>query len=444
VTEDMKDIEQHLIHYMNTVRAINPPASTENQLSSGIQKASRKQHWVQTSKIMGLTAAVLLIGFMLLVNFSSTFQKVTADVPVLSDLVKLVKMTEGDTGLQEAIKQGYVQPIHVKDTQNGVTFEVSNIVIDHSRLVLFYNVSTNDERAFVDESKTKIHITNKEGKPLENTIEFNPYKLKGTTHGSGEVDFLLKPGVPITDMIKFKINLLVNEVQSPQTLTFNIDIPINQKLINAKTTYPINKWFNIEGQRLFVRDAVFYPTQTLVHIQFDKANSMKILQFPDIHIEDQDGNTFAQHYTGLLGDDEWGMYLENTHYVKPKTPVLVINKVMTIDKSLANVKVNLHERKIISGPKDILLNDVSEYDKGYELHFTMKAEKDFNSSLLSCGVKDASGKDIKTTSCTSSWDSKMAGVTMDIPKMKYQEPLSFEISGYPNYLDANIRIPLTK
>lgn len=442
MTDDFKDIEQQLNAYMETLKSTELPTMSEGRLQAGIEKIKRKHRRLQGFKIGGLTAAVLLIGFMLLANFSTSFLKVTADVPLVSDLVKLVKLTEDDQGLQEAVKNGYVQPVHVKDTEDGVTFEVSNIVVDHSRLVVFYNASTNDDRQFWSDA-TKIQITNSNDKRLENSTEYDTYNLEGKTHGSGKIDINLKQDVPITNIVKFMISIPINDGTKQTTLTFNVDIPINQKMINAKRVYPVKQWVTLDSQRIYIKKVVLFPTQTEVDIRFDKNNSKKVLYFQGLHLEDQNGKPLTQAHNGFQGDREWTLYLSNLHYTQPKTPILVVNKVMAIDKDQAEVLVNLHDKKIIKAPKEIILNEVAETTNSYILRFTLKA-KNFQSDFLGGVILDGAGKKINALRGSSSTDERKANETVEIPKEKYQEPLSIEISGYPSYLKGEVRIPLKK
>jgi len=102
----------------------------------------------------------------------------------------------------------------------------------------------------------------------------------------------------------------------------------------------------------------------------------------------------------------------------------------------------LRTKELTSGLPGIQLKEIIETQNSYGVVFSMKQRKGFYSDFIGWPIDDASGKEIDILGSSSKWDGQLVESTIRIPKGNYKQPLSFEIFGYPNYLNGKIHIPL--
>ena len=138
-------------------------------------------------------------------------------------------------------------------------------------------------------------------------------------------------------------------------------------------------------------------------------------------------------------------YLQSNYFEEPKKLFLRINKMQALDKDEATFVIDTEKGEILNGPKDGRLQVLKASKSGMYL---VMPDRDGNSShtydIFSTG-KDAEGKEIHISSTgmhvdgegTRHWDATLE--TTD-----YTNPLSFELTNYPNYITGNVKVELKK
>ncbi|GGH85633.1 hypothetical protein JOD43_003365 [Pullulanibacillus pueri] len=457
-------------------KEIDIPPAAHHRIKEGVQSAARaRKHW-NAFKFCGLSLTAIVLTLILLVNVSSSFNRMTANVPILSDVVELLKFAKNDEGLESAIKEGDVQAIHTKDTHNGVTLEITHAVADQHRVVLFYTLSTEKRYKFLGLENIQLLNANHEALPAANESSGPQPVVKGKVKGKLQFDLDKGGNISSPLILSAKVNSsnqasdidINTSNQKNSTLShaqekahdyfgvpvksvegiWEIRIPLDMTKVNAKQMYSINKWETIGGQRLYFKDAIFYPTGAEVHLEASPNNSKTILNFFDVKLFDGNRAVNMEHY--FEDNEEVTLFFEKSSFDKLKAPKLVVKKLEAIEKKDSHIVVNVKKKTLVKAPLGVSLNRIENVKNSIKITFKMdRALKEKSEGemigLLSGSFTDSTGKEysagddtgdlIETTSNT---------VSITIKKHDYKGPLSFEIADYPSYIQGNIKIPLNK
>lgn len=91
----------------------------------------------------------------------------------------------------------------------------------------------------------------------------------------------------------------------------------------------------IENQKLTIGAVTIYPLRIAVEVTLDKNNTMELLQFEDMRIEDDEGEVWSQIQNGFSGrsNEEEDMeiyYLQSNYFEQPEKMVLKFNKMQAL------------------------------------------------------------------------------------------------------------------
>lgn len=432
-------MEENLKKYKERLDQVVIPEALEEAIESGFRKAylekrshKRKKWWMSAALV-----AVLLIGFFTTIRVSPAFAHYVAEIPGMEKIVELIR---NDKGMLTAIEHDYFQGIGASEKKNGIEVVIDGAIADENGLVLFYTLKADEKQKYMVIERAKLKDAN--GKELEfSTASYGTphYSEKGEKSFNGTMEYFFQEPL---DESEFSLELQVEGDDVKEDFAFSITL---DNEIRTKKTYEINKTVSIEGQKVYVTEAVVYPLRVAVHVKTDPQNSKKLLEFQDLRLVDEKGETWSKISNGMvasnISDDETIYYLQSNYFNEPEELYLVFNKIQAVDKEVSDVVVDTEKVEILKQPDGNRLRELRI--SGNDIIFNLYIEKEFPYSLFS-GVKDGNGNEIEKTSGFWSSDREEQGFTeigVTIPNLKgYPNPITLELSFFPEWIEGEGKI----
>ncbi|CRK82047.1 DUF4179 domain-containing protein [Neobacillus massiliamazoniensis] len=434
--------EEKLADYKNLFDHLETPdKALDDAILAGFQKAKaeekrkyRRRKWI----ISLLAAAVVLVGFFTTIRLSPAF----ADyIKVIPGMEKIVDLIRDDKGKMLAIENDYYEKIGVSQEKNGMKFTIEGAIADEKNLVLFYKLESKekvntfrveDPKLFgKDGEKINWGTASDDGRGVQTSKDG-----KSTFNGSLELSFE-SPLQTKTLELKAKVR------GAEQTESFAIPFELKKEIKETKT-YQINKAVTIEGQKITFIDATIYPIRIAVHVKMDQNNTKKLLNFDDICLVDENGETWNKIANGItaskISDDESIIYLQSNYFREPKELYLVLNKIQALDKDQAMVVIDTKNQKILKQPNENLFSSL--YVGKDQINLKMRIiGKDYFDPIGT--IKDGNGKEVNQLrkESSSNIDVKSLDIGIHIQDLQnIANPLSLEIAFFPAWINGQEKI----
>ncbi|WP_158587487.1 DUF4179 domain-containing protein [Neobacillus notoginsengisoli] len=401
----------------------------------GILEKKRTQRW-KRSLFSVAAAAVMVIGFFTSIRLSPAFAGYVSELP---GFAKVVDWIQGDKGIIAALESEYDQEIGASSTKDGVTFTVTRAIADETGLLLFYTIDTVTERQEIGLEDVKFKNTDGKRFVLESASHGMPhYSAKGEKSFTGTLDFSFQEQLEARAFhLKVKIEGTEHEV----------DFKLNKE-ISAKKEYVINKTVAIEGQKVTFEKVEIYPLRVAIHVKMDPANTKRILNFDQIRLVDERGETWNKISNGITAsggpaDDKRILYVQSNYFREPKKLYLIPGKIQAVDKSDAYMIVDTEKETIIKQPQPGKFYGVKVEDGS--LLMRMKGKVHY---FPFSSIKDAEGKDLERHDSASSGQSFTTygngytehGISLPPGKNVYKNPLTLELAFYPSWIESQEKV----
>ncbi|WP_042357084.1 DUF4179 domain-containing protein [Bacillus rubiinfantis] len=414
----------------------------DKAIFTGLEKAKAEEKQQQTRRrkwlVLSTTVAVILIGFFTSVRLSPAFAHYISAFPGMEKVIELIA---ADKGRMQAVENDYYQKVDVSQEKNGLKFTVDGVIADENGLVLFYTVSSKEKQTRFETGDVQLSSLDGGNLDLSSTLTGGvTYTDKGENSHSDMYEFYFK-----TPLKAKKLELKAFAKGNSQKEEFTLRFELNKEL-QPKKAYVINKTVEIEGQKILFEKAEVYPLRVAIHLKMDPKNTKKLLNFDDIRLVDEHGETWNKISNGITANpisaDETIIYLQSNYFREPQELYLVLNKIQAVDKGEAFVVVDTKTQQIQKQPKGNHLRNLRI--EGNELIFDLHTEKRFSAFPFST-IKDASGREIQSDhGFTREGDQK--GITtfgVGIPQLeKQQNQLSLELSYYPIWIKGNEKVKI--
>lgn len=432
--------ENRLEEYKKKLDEIEvPEKALDLAIEAGLRRAKKERKprtkWMLTAAM----AAILILGFFGTIRVSPAFANYIAEIPGMEKIVELIRH---DKGMMTAIENDYYQELGVSVEKNGLEVVIDGAIADENGLILFYTLNTDEKQKNITTGMPRL-TTLDEGDMVIGTISggFPHHSEKGEYSYSGTFEYFFQE--PLTAR-EFQLDMKVegDTVEKDVSLTFKLPDEIS-----PKKTYPLNETITIEGQKIHFLEATVYPLRVAVHVKMDPSNTKKLLEFEDLRLVDENGETWSKIKNGTtaskISDDETIYYLQSNYFNEPEKLFLVFNKIQAVDKKTDAVVIDTEKEIILSQPPGNKLRDFEI--NGNEVVFNLYTEKEFNYDLF-LGGTDAEGNKIYNNS--SLWygyqeDKSHQKIGINFPKLNsYPNPISLELSFYPAWIkgEGKIRI----
>ena len=416
-----------------------PSEQLDGAILQGFERAKHEQMKKRKGRIRkyGMLAAValLLVTLVTTIRISSTFAHVVSSIPGLE---KIVAMIHYDKGLTAAIENDYFQEINASQTKGNLTLIIDGVILDESGMNVFYTAKSED--TLKSAQIQNVELRNAEIGSSSSSHGMWNEDVKGF---SNRIDFHFAESTKLNDLT-FSLSMTINEAGKDIEFIIPFTVPENVKQSHK---FLLNREEEIENQKFTIEEVTIHPLRIEVRISINPNNSKKILQFPDIRLEDENGEVWGSSLSGIsgrgIGEFEQIIYLQSNYFEKPKELFLRINKLQALNKDEATVIIDSEKNILLNSPSDGRLK-LAESNKSHVDLFLTQAEEDEHFSFTTYKIVDANGKLIRSPSSSMQYDSgKMEShFVFDLETTEYKNPIHLEIDNYPTYIDGNVKIEL--
>nr|WP_283248459.1 DUF4179 domain-containing protein [Bacillus sp. FJAT-49711] len=407
---------------------------------SGFQKAKRKRKKPVKKWMFACAAAIIFLsGFFTSIRISPAFASYIAAIPGMDRIVELIVH---DKGMLAAISNEYYQEIGVSEEKNGVKLTIDGVIADENGMVLFYTLQPGKkyESMWIE----KVDLKRVDGKELnQSTSSFEaPHTSEKSSDHQGMIEYFFKDPYEARE---FQLEIKVGA--SGYYETFNM--PFTLKEVKSAKKLAINKDVTIQGQKISFVNAEIYPLRVALRVKMDPKNTKKLLNFDDLRLVDEKGETWSKIQNGITGsrvsDNEVIVYLQSNYFNEPRELYLALNKIQAVDKEEADLVVDIEKEKIIKQPKGRQF-DPQVTVSGEDLIFKMQTEEEFSYVMFNT-PKDHEGKElVSESSFFSIIDDEKTPVYEHGINIKnlhsVKGPISLEISFYPSWIVGSEKIKI--
>jgi 23S rRNA pseudoU1915 N3-methylase RlmH len=416
---------------------------------SGINNAKRRIKRKRRIMQSVVAAAVILLLFCSSVKISPAFASYVSRVPGMNAIVKLLN---GDHGLEDAIQHHNLQKLNLSQTKNGTTVTINSMIADSHQVIFFYTIKQPGKK--IQPKLKSFDIKNKNSHSVMEATEFN-YALIGKTKKQSTIK---------QSTIHDRISMSLNEKKLTDPLylsltfkmgTWTFKIPYNvTKYEKMKLSYPLHRTVSLQGQKLTIQSVTIYPTRIAVHITYDPKNTKQITHLDDLQLVDKQGRgwTPADGLTSTwTSENDQTFYLQSNYYAHPRSLYLRLTRARVIDKHDRYITVDLKKKELIgkSAANRITLKPVrtgssfSDHKSDLTLKFAVRVPSiDHHSGygIFDSTFTDQSGKSYETRSEGTEMYSKSIHYEMvSIPNRNYKGPIKLKIVDYPERVNGDIR-----
>lgn len=405
-----------------------PEASLQQAIHSGFQKAKSERKAPFHGK--KLLISVAMVAFLLVGWIAS---------------IQIYELVKGNKGLMLAIEHNYFEEIGVSQKKNGLDVTIDGAIADKKGLVLFYTLKSDkkEKELFMED----VQVLNEQGEKIPvSSVNYGPahYSEDGKNKYHGKIEIFFAESIDTTSFhLEFKMG--GGGRDDRYQIPFSID-----KDIMKREVYPVDETIEMDKQKINVSKVVVSPLRVAVHMQIDPNNTKHLVDFPDIHLVDETGETWGEVAVGLtteyISEQEQIIYLQSNYFKEPEELYLVLKEVQAINKSESKVVVDVKEETVLEQPSG---NKFSDFEiKGHDLIFTMPREDEFPFSLFGA-VKDADGNELTVPSVGYHYDTeqKTNKYTVWVKDLSEQQsPITLDLEFYPEWiwLDEEVSVPIKK
>lgn len=431
------------------------PENIDDFIKSGIIKADKEVKKKRNKKIISLVASFVLISFFISIRINSDFANALKDIPYIGELVKLIN---NDKSLQKAVENDYIQHIGKSQTFDGLKIEVEDIIVDETRMFLFYSIAADSGYKYVNLYNPE--LLDASGKDLKISSSMS-YFIKPNLNESkilrNKIEYIFPDDIKIPEKFVFKTQIATKErekEEEPQLLenTWEIDFLIDlDKCNNLKEEIKVNKEISVYNQKFEISEITIYPTRLKIKVNFDKNNSMEIFDLINLRLIDENNEEFASIKNGISasGDNESGVvyYLDSSYFYKPKKLRLKFDGIRALEKEKLKVEVDLINKKIVNNNCDnFKFNKISKTEDGLQISFIVFQDDkdDMMYGIFSHDFKDSRGNkyDVDYSGSSSNQNKDYYIQTLNIKEDDFVGNLIFNITSFPNYKYKDIDIKI--
>jgi len=434
--------------------SIPVPDQIDLYIERGIRDGKRRVRTRSSWRYGGLTAAALLLVFVLGLRVSPTLAAAVSQIPGLDYLVNLVR---SDRSLEMAVENDYIQPVGKFDEHDGVRFTIDGVIADAHRMEILYSLQSLED--------AEVEIT---GFTVQDADEGQPLTQVYLNQGlQGHVGVYFMEDVTLPKRVAVEVGVKTypaasahgTPLQPKETpklperwqgtypvpdgiwrVEFEVD---QERFLGMQQEYELGETVTVQGQRITFTRAIVHPIGVSVKVEIDPDNTMEIfgLELDDLRLINEKGESYRS-YMRYDGD----YYFESPYFAMPEELYIEGRRVRAFDKNRLEVELDLAQRKIVKAPNEQLtLEDIIEHEDSYELIFRVyQPPGDTSMShIFQYEFRDAAGQRYQRMDGSHATKSSMETFTRNyvkIPKADYEGNLIFQVTSYPSYIESPFRI----
>lgn len=361
---------------------------TPARLNFTVARAKARTARQKLRRAVGVPAsalAVVCLCFVLLVNVSAPFAAACSGIPVLKDLAQAVSF---NPSLSAAVENDWVQPIGLTQSANGAEMTIEYVIVDQKQLNIFYTTG-GDAAPMYD---VYADVQGAGGTGLSGFCV-----LKNSARENGElqtitVDFTERsmPGELRLVCRLFPLKGTVGESIAPShvsdaeedaaapaaTLTF--DLSFDPKFTQQATVVKLDRWVELDGQRILFRDVEIYPTHIRVNVEDDPDNTAWLRRL-EFYAEDENGGRYERPSgitaTGSPDSPAYRSFrLDSAYFADSEGLTLCLTGATWLDKDKEWTWVDLDTGAAGFLPEGVSLRESSREGEDVSLIFRVRNE----------------------------------------------------------------------
>ncbi|SFM45507.1 protein of unknown function [Gracilibacillus orientalis] len=412
----------------------------DQAIEAGVQKAEKQQRLKRWGIAPFVTAAIIFISFITVINASPAFAAQVAKFPGLERFIELVQF---DKGHQAAIESDYFQVIDKTVTKGDLMLTLDGVIRDQNGIVLFYTVTSEKELDNVRLEEST--MTNAKGEEMKQYAQlYNPPVKDGDTY-SQTIEFFTEEPIPFDDFT------LTTEVVGVETLDNDVGNQLREKVsidFHAENTkeaidYQVDETVTVKGQKIHINSVTIQPLRTSINLYADPENDMRIFSFDDIALVDENGEEWSGIQNGMtasgtIEDENYEVFLQSNYFEQPESLVLTFSKIQAVDRDKDYLRFDLKNEQILHDPNDKFYD--MEYGNGW-LSVTMDRMEGYYMNPFG-DILDLDGNKIEQTRSNSSHIENDASSTFKQSIQTNEPIIDVKLSSYPNWIEEKVEIPL--
>ncbi|MBS4173379.1 DUF4179 domain-containing protein [Bacillus sp. FJAT-49736] len=412
-----------------------PHEKIEDAIFAGIREARNKKKRFQFWTNSLLSAAVIVVVFVIMFRSIIPAEKQTAG---MHGMEKIAEVVRNDKGLTAAIAHNYAQKINRSDEHDGIKVVLDSVIADEEQLIMFYHFESKQDintPLIVD----NYYFEKENGKKLKLGY-FSTQQSVDFDNGKSPIyqcDMALAenlPTSPLTLTMELKKRTGEDKEKTVKyAAKWKIPFTLDQHKIAKKEVVSLNKTVLVENQKILIKNISFSPTRVAISVHFPAGNTKQIFELQDLRLVNEHGETWPIIMNGLTGTGEGNdktYYLQSNYFATSQKLYITINKIRALDKEQLLVKVDPQKQKVLQAPMDGKLNKVKS---GVRLTFILKEKISFQ---LFDYYTDFNGKKHEINSF--SFSDNLIEFPYDDPIPT--KPITIKLRDYPAYIHGNAMI----
>ncbi|WP_277587366.1 DUF4179 domain-containing protein [Psychrobacillus antarcticus] len=428
--EEMLDISNKKLELVAV-----PDQLVNNAIQQGILQAKAKKRKRKKTLWAFSVAAILILTFVTSIRVSPAFASAVSTIPGMERFVHLIQF---DKGMKAIVENDYYESIGITQVKNNITFTVDGIIIDETGAEVFYTIEAPHSLKNMDYQEIRLFNN---GQELMSSISYDLPDQEQTNRKVDKFSFVFGE-IEQFKNTKFELQF---EVKQPNKATsFNIPFTLKKEIKPGKI-YTLNETVEIDGQQIKINEIKLYPLRVAITLEFDEQNEMKILQFEDMRIEDENGEIWSSIRNGITGfgenqNKENTYFLQSNYFKEPKELYLKFDRVQALPKEESYLLVDFAKKLILEQPSHRKIEVLNVGSNTIELKYSPIREN-HTYTLFSQGENAIGGVvDIPMQSSWGEEEGQFAEVSLDAKGII--NPVKIDFIAYPNYLNGSVSIQI--
>lgn len=363
---------------------------TPARLNFTVARAKARAKRQRLRRALGLPAAAVAavcVSFVLLVNVSAPFAAACANIPILKELSEAVSFSPS---LSAAVENDWVQPMGLTRSENGAEMTIEYLIVDQKQLNIFY--TTGGDAAPMYDVYTDVQgaggtdisgfgvlysSARENGELQKITVDFTD----GSMPDELRLVCRLFPleGAVGESAAPSPVSGAAEEAAEPESVaTFTFDLSFDPKFTAQATAVELNRWLELDGQRILLKDVEIYPTHMRINLEDDPDNTawLRGLEF---YAEDENGVRYDKPGgVTATGSPDSPFYqsfrLDSSYFSESKRLTLYVTGARWLDKDASWTWVDLTTRETGPLPGEYVLHQVTR--EGDDLSLAFRAPRE--------------------------------------------------------------------
>ncbi len=428
----------------------NVPMELEQTLKRAEKKHFQRKRVLRP--LMSVAAAFFL--FVLLVNFSTPVAYACSQVPILRELAEAVTFSPS---LTDAVKNDYVQPMNLAQTDGDISAKVEYLIVDQKQVNVFYRLYS-DVYAEINADPRVLSADGSAPPPC--SYGANDWDVPNGELRSMNIDFV-EENVPDSLRLILKVrdfsmpeNVVPEESVEEQMFhptgpeeeeyiaEFTFLLEFDPQFTAAGKEIVVNQTVELEGQRIKITDVEIYPTHLRVNVADEEENTAWLKRL-DFYIETDYGMKFETVSEGITatGSDGDGSLesfrAESSYFYEADTLKVVITGAEWLKKDMEKIYINLETGENDGLPEGVTFHSAEKLKRGWLLQLkALQREENHFHQILAHKFYDKDGKEyeIRSRSCfNAEGETSLDGKNYMIEEVPLADFHDSEVWVMPNY-----------